>query len=74
MGEQTHALLEGILSRILGNHRHDWQIPLAPRTTCPDLRLPLPHPGPLHPSQLRSHRPLRPSALHRDPLRRRVLR
>ncbi len=30
MGEQPHAHIQGILSRIFGNHRHDWQVRALP--------------------------------------------
>ena len=30
MGEQPHALIQGILSRIFGNHRHEWNVRVLP--------------------------------------------
>lgn len=30
MGEQPHALVQGILARIFSNHRHDWQVRVLP--------------------------------------------
>ncbi len=43
-GEQPHALIQGILSRVFGNHRHDWQIRVLPeqrvQTSSNHFRIP----------------------------------
>ena len=44
MGEQPHAFIQGILSRIFSNHRHDWQVRVLPeqrvQTSATHYRIP----------------------------------
>ena len=44
LGEQPHALIQGILARIFGTHRHDWRIRVLPeqrvQTSATHFRIP----------------------------------
>lgn len=44
MGEQSHAHLQGILTRIFGTHRHDWHVRVLPeqrvQTSTDHFRIP----------------------------------